>query len=57
MNWADRHGVSYLGWAWNAPVFSEWDCSRGPSLIKRYNGEPTGYGIGLRSHLRALRRG
>lgn len=57
MNWADRHGVSYLGWTWNAPVFSDWDCSRGPSLIQRYDGLPTGYGVGLRSHLRTLRRG
>jgi endoglucanase len=57
MNWADRHGVSYLGWTWNASVFSDWDCSRGPSLIQAYSGRPTGYGVGLREHLRALRPG
>jgi hypothetical protein len=56
MRWADRHRVSYLGWTWNAPVFSDWHCSRGPSLIRRYNGTPTGYGVGLRDHLRAIRR-
>ena len=57
MDWADHHGASYLGWAWNASVFSDWDCSRGPSLIQAYNGSPTGYGVGFRRHLQALRRG
>jgi endoglucanase len=52
MNWADEHGVSYLGWAWDAG--NGWTCKGGPSLITNYDGAPTGYGIGLRNHLRAL---
>jgi endoglucanase len=46
MTWADRRGVSYLGWAWNT-----WDCHRGPALISSYDGTPTPYGEGLRRHL------
>ncbi len=48
MNWADAHGVGYLGWTWNT-----WDCSSGPALISDYNGTPTAYGQGLRDHLAA----
>ena len=54
MDWADRHGVSYLGWAWNA--HHGWTCSDGPSLIRNDDGAPTEYGIGLRDHLRSLAR-
>jgi endoglucanase len=54
MSWADRHSVSYLGWAWDA--HHGWTCTGGPSLIRDYDGTPTKYGIGLRDHLRALRR-
>ena len=46
MPWADTHGVSYLGWTWNA-----WDCSNGPALITDYDGGATGFGVGLRAHL------
>jgi hypothetical protein len=53
MDWADAHGVSYLGWAWDA-TDSGWSCSDGPSLIVNYAGTPTGYGIGLESHLAML---
>jgi endoglucanase len=53
MSWADRHGVSYLGWAWDA--HHGWTCTGGPSLIRNYDGTPTRYGIGLRDHLRSLR--
>jgi hypothetical protein len=52
MNWADREGISYLGWAWDAG----WNCSTGPSLIKAWSGTPTAYGIGLRNHLDRLAR-
>lgn len=52
MRWADRHGISYLGWTWNAKSF--WTCEDGPSLIADYRGTPTGYGIGFREHLREL---
>jgi hypothetical protein len=55
MRWADAHGVSYLGWAWDA-TDSGWTCSGGPSLIVNYAGVPTGYGIGLKAHLVALAR-
>jgi hypothetical protein len=53
MAWADAHGVSYLGWAWDA-TDSGWTCSGGPSLIVNYAGTPTAYGVGLQSHLAAL---
>jgi hypothetical protein len=53
MAWADRHGVSYLGWAWDAG--HGWTCKGGPALIRNYDGAPTKYGVGLRDHLRALR--
>jgi endoglucanase len=49
MRWADDHGVSYLGWAWNTS-----DCKGGPDLIADYDGTPTPFGRGLRDHLRAL---
>jgi endoglucanase len=55
MNWADRHDVSYLGWAWDA--HHGWTCSGGPALIRNYEGAPTKYGIGLREHLRGLQGG
>lgn len=54
MRWADRHGISYLGWAWDA--HGGWTCSGGPSLIKAYDGTPTAFGRGFRDHLRALAR-
>ena len=54
MGWADQHGVSYLGWAWDA--HHGWTCTGGPSLIKNYDGAPTKYGIGLREHLLALHK-
>jgi endoglucanase len=56
MSWADEHGVSYLGWSWNAtnkPGGAT--CEGGPALIVDYDGTPTDYGVGLRDHLRALR--
>ena len=46
MRWADARGVSYLGWTWNT-----WDCSKGPALIRSYDGTPTPFGQGLRDHL------
>jgi hypothetical protein len=53
MRWADRHGISYLGWAWNTG--NGWDCRSGPSLIRNYAGAPTNFGRGLREHLREIR--
>ncbi len=55
MRWADGHRISYLGWAWNATDEGDATCRGGPSLIRRYDGTPTNYGVGLRDHLLALR--
>jgi endoglucanase len=52
MNWADRHGISYLGWTWNTE--GRWTCKGGPSLIRDWAGHPTRFGKGLREHLRVL---
>jgi hypothetical protein len=49
MDFADAHGVSYLGWAWVTN-----DCATEPSLISNYDGTPTAYGIAVREHF--LRR-
>jgi endoglucanase len=49
MNWADQHGVGYLGWTWNT-----WDCSTGPSLISNFDGTATAYGQGLKTHLASV---
>ena len=46
MTWADKRGVSYLGWAWN-----EWDCEVGPALVVDDDGTPTDYGEGVRAHM------
>jgi hypothetical protein len=54
MAFADRHGIGYLGWAWDATSPGGWTCSGGPALITSYRGTPTPYGIGLRNHLRQL---
>jgi hypothetical protein len=53
MHWADAHGISYLGWTWDATSQGGWTCSGGPSLISDYNGTPTAYGVGLRDHMLA----
>ncbi len=50
MSWADAHGISYLGWAWDAGT----SCSGFPSLVSSWSGTPTAYGIGLKAHLAAL---
>jgi endoglucanase len=49
MPWADRHGISYVGWAWNVA-----SCTGEPALISNYDGTPTPYGAGFRAHLRSL---
>jgi aryl-phospho-beta-D-glucosidase BglC (GH1 family) len=53
MSWMDSAGISYLAWAWNA----DFACSSGPGLITDYNGDPTGYGTGVESHLKSLAGG
>jgi len=54
MRWADRNGISYLAWTWNA--HGGWTCRGGPSLIRNFKGVPTQFGVGFREHLRGLRR-
>jgi hypothetical protein len=54
MRFADRHGISYLGWTWNATAPGSWTCGGGPSLIKDWTGTPTRYGIGFRQHFAQL---
>ncbi|MEN3361538.1 MAG: endoglucanase, partial [Mycobacteriales bacterium] len=49
MNWADTHGVGYLGWTWNA-----WDCSTGPALITDYTGNATPFGQGIKARLASV---
>jgi hypothetical protein len=51
MRWLDTESTSYLAWTWDA-----WPgaCSGGPVLITAYDGHPTPYGAGYRSHLQAL---
>jgi hypothetical protein len=55
MRFADRIGISYLAWTWDA-TSKGWDCSSGPALIKTYRGKPSPYGVGVRKHLLALAR-
>ncbi len=55
MGFADRHGIGYLGWAWDAVAPGGWSCRGGPSLITSYRGAPTAFGVGLRDHLREHR--
>ena len=52
MPWADSHGVSYLGWAWDTG--GGWSCSNGPGMLNSYDGTPNVYGAGFQSHLAAL---
>ena len=52
MNWADAAGVGYLGWNWDTA-----SCGAGPALISAYDGTPTPFGAGLRSHLNSLASG
>jgi endoglucanase len=52
MTWLDARSTGYLAWAWN----TGFTCS-GRGLIKSYDGEPTAYGGGFRSHLRSLNKG
>jgi endoglucanase len=47
-SWADRAGLSYLGWTWNPT-----GCSA-PALIKSWDGLPTASGAQFRAHLLGL---
>ena len=53
MQWADQHGISYLGLAWNA-TDQKFDCAKVPALIANYDGTPSPFGVGLRDHLQQL---
>ena len=50
MAFLDSDSSSYLAWVWNTSV----TCTGGPSLITSYDGTPTAYGAGYRSHLRSF---
>ena len=60
MDWADGHGVSYLGWAWvvlTPEEIAEEGCSAF-TLIESYDGTPASpNGVALRNHLLALAGG
>jgi endoglucanase len=56
MSWADAHGISYLGWAWDAVHKGGWNCKLSPALILNYKGKPTGFGVGFRNHFRKVAR-
>jgi len=49
MNYADTYGVHYLMWAWIPS-----DCAAEPALIADYQGTPTPYGEGFKTHLDEL---
>jgi len=53
MGFADRAGISYLGWAWDAIRPGGWACSS-PSLIENYRGSPSPEGAALHGHLASL---
>ena len=46
LEWADAHGIGYLGWEWNTA-----DCTGGPALITSHDGTPTAFGAAVREHL------
>jgi aryl-phospho-beta-D-glucosidase BglC (GH1 family) len=52
MTYLNSESTSYLAWGWDA----HFKCSS-PGLITDYNGDPTAYGVGYRSHLESLARG
>ncbi len=52
MNWFDQNNIGYLGWGWDV-----YDCGSYPSLITSYDGTPTQFGLGLKTHLIALAGG
>ena len=53
MTFADAHGISYLGWAWEAISPNGWDC-QAPSLIESYDGTASPEGAALHNHLQYL---
>lgn len=56
MDWADQHGIGYIGGAFNAIAPGSYQCDS-PALLDDYalpDPTPSPFGIGLRDHLRAL---
>jgi hypothetical protein len=45
LDWADQHGISYLGWSWFTG-----NCAAEPALISNYDGTPSQFGAGIRAH-------
>jgi hypothetical protein len=48
--WRHHRSISFLAWSWDA----EQSATGGPSLIRSFDGTPTGYGSGFRDHLQRL---
>lgn len=60
MNWADQHGIGYLGWAWIVLTQGEQEAEGcgAFTLIDDYAGTPASpNGVALRNHLLALAGG
>jgi endoglucanase len=51
MTYATSHGLSLLAWAWDATLGN---CSVGPRLITNYAGEPTPYGVAVKTFYAGL---
>jgi endoglucanase len=49
MKWSDKHGISYLAWAWITG-----GCTTGGPLLADYSGTPSSYGSFFKSHVDAL---
>jgi hypothetical protein len=49
MPYLDARGASYLVWAWDT-----YSCGGFPSLISNYDGTPTEFGAGFRTHFASL---
>jgi len=46
MDWADQHGIGYLGWAWEVDS----SCPSASRMIQRWDGTPTIMGLGFYQH-------
>jgi hypothetical protein len=57
MNFADKHGISYLAWTWNTEA-DYGGCSNallGPTKKAYLTGHPSGFGKGIRKHYRHVK--
>jgi hypothetical protein len=51
MSWLDSENIGYLAWTWTVVSGG---CASTPSLINDYTGTPSGFGVGLQTHLISL---